>query len=59
MDILLRNKNRKGQGQYQCFFLTLKEQKRMYSNEMKGNETTKEIHITEREGKKTYMYIYC
>jgi hypothetical protein len=31
----------------------------MYSNEMKGNETTKEIHITEREGKKTYMYIYC
>jgi hypothetical protein len=60
MDILLRNKNRKDQGQYQCFFdlertetikvnvsafLTLREQKRMYSSEMKENERTKEKHI--------------
>jgi hypothetical protein len=29
----------------------------MYSNEMKGNEATKEIHITEREGKKN-MHVY-
>jgi hypothetical protein len=52
MDILLCNKNRKGQGQHQ-YFLILREQKRIYSNEMKENETTKAIHITEREGKKT------
>jgi hypothetical protein len=29
----------------------------MYNNEMKGNETMKEIHITEREEKNIHVYI--
>ncbi len=38
-------------------FLTLRDQKRMYSNDMKENERTKEIHIAEREGKNIHVYI--
>ena len=57
IEILLRNKNRKDQGQYQCFF-DLERQERMYNGEMKANERTKEIHIRQKEKEDKRIYVY-
>jgi hypothetical protein len=40
------------------FFLTLREQERMYSSEMKANERTKEIHIQQKEKEDKRIHVY-